>query len=180
SIKKIRDLVERKTGKRACWWQIKTALAIYSGKDVVGVARTGAGKTMSFWIALMMVHEEGRNQVAVVVTPLNLLGKQNAFQLNDGSDIAEGKYNIILISPELLNDQLCQTLMKNPKFAAMVMYFVFDEAHRISQWGTTFRNQYLHVGIIRYLLSNTPHTIPFHIASATLPRAILDDVVEIL
>ncbi|KAF5338863.1 hypothetical protein D9758_015559 [Tetrapyrgos nigripes] len=197
-VKKIRNLVEEKTGKKPCWWQIKTALAIHDGKDVVGVARTGAGKTMSFWIALMMSRAEGCDDIAVVVTPLNLLGKQNAIQLNDGSflsaiavskensnaqtykDIASAKYNVVVISPELLNEDLCQTLIKNPKFAAKIMYFVFDEAHCISQWGKTFRDQYLHVGIIRHLLPRTAKTIPFHIASATLPKTILDDVVDLL
>ncbi|KAF5345687.1 hypothetical protein D9758_013077 [Tetrapyrgos nigripes] len=195
---KIRKLVEEKTGKKLCWWQIKTALAIYDGKDVVGVARTGAGKTMSFWIALMMSRAEGCDDVTVVVTPLNLLGKQNAIQLNDGSflsaiavskensnaqtykDIASAKYNVVVSSPELLNEDLCQTLIKNPKFAAKIMYFVFDKAHCISQWGKTFRDQYLYVGIIRHLLPCTAKTIPFHIASATLPKTILDDVVDLL
>jgi len=32
----------------------KSALALYEGKDVVGCAPTGAGKTMSFWITLLM------------------------------------------------------------------------------------------------------------------------------
>ena len=43
--KRIRDIVtEAKFGKRPCWYQVKTALAIYEGKDVVGCASTGAGK----------------------------------------------------------------------------------------------------------------------------------------
>lgn len=57
------------------------------------------------------------------------------------------------------------------------MYMVFDEGHCVSQWGRSFRNEYLHVGTIRYLL---PNTIPFYVASATLPQSVLRDVSEIL
>src|SRR6266498_4269436 len=48
TIQKIRDLIQARFGKRACWYQVQTALALYEGKDVVGCAPTGAGKTMSF------------------------------------------------------------------------------------------------------------------------------------
>lgn len=47
----------------------------------------------------------------------------------------------------------------------------------MSQWGKTFRSQYLHMGNIRFLL---PNDVPFYVASATLPPPILRDVTEIL
>ncbi|KAF8995086.1 hypothetical protein BDQ17DRAFT_1251068 [Cyathus striatus] len=77
----IQQLTETKFQKRVCWYQIKVALALYSGKDVVGCAPTGAGKTLSFWIPLLMALEEGHNKMSIVVTPLNLLGKQNVEML---------------------------------------------------------------------------------------------------
>lgn len=92
SIKDIRDLVESKFGKRPCWFQIKVALALRAGKDVAGVAATGAGKTLSFWIPLLMALEEGQDKMIVVVTPLNLLGKQTEMQLNGGHDSCRGEY----------------------------------------------------------------------------------------
>ena len=82
SIKDIRDLVWKKFNKRACWFQIKIALALREGKDVVGIAATGAGKTLSFWIPLLMALEEGRDSMIVVVTPLNLLGKKSVEELS--------------------------------------------------------------------------------------------------
>jgi superfamily II DNA/RNA helicase len=48
SVKEIRDLVEPKFHRRPCWFQIKTALALREGKDVVGIAATGAGKTLLY------------------------------------------------------------------------------------------------------------------------------------
>ncbi|KAF8218712.1 hypothetical protein L208DRAFT_1472767 [Tricholoma matsutake] len=76
TIKEICDLVERKLRRRPCWFQIKIALAIYEKKDVIGTAATGSGKTLSFWIALLMVLEDGEDKMEVIVTPLNILGKQ--------------------------------------------------------------------------------------------------------
>jgi len=77
SVKDIRDLVQEKFEKRPCWMQVKIALALYAGKDVIGCAATGAGKTLSFWIPLLMALEDGLDKMTIVVTPLNLLGKQN-------------------------------------------------------------------------------------------------------
>jgi superfamily II DNA/RNA helicase len=77
TVQEIRDLVQKKFGKRPCWYQVKTALALYAGKDVIGCAPTGAGKTLSFWIPLLMALEDSRDAMTIVVTPLNLLGKQN-------------------------------------------------------------------------------------------------------
>ena len=81
-IKDIRDLVQSKFGKRACWFQVKVAQALYAAKDVVACAPTGAGKTLSFWIPLLMALEEGQEKMSIVVTPLNLLGQQNKTSLD--------------------------------------------------------------------------------------------------
>jgi len=83
-VKRVRDLVRDQLGKRACWFQVQVALAIYEGKDVVACAATGAGKTLTFWMPLLMAIEDGHEDaMVIVVTPLNLLGKQNALALND-------------------------------------------------------------------------------------------------
>ena len=61
---------------------IKIVLALYAKKNVVEIAATGAGKTLSFWIALLMVLEEGEDKMIFVVAPLNLLGKLNVEALD--------------------------------------------------------------------------------------------------
>jgi len=81
TVKEIRDLTKEVTGKRPCWFQVKVALAVYEGKDVVACAPTGAGKTLSFWIPLLMALKDGLDPMVIVVTPLNLLGKQNVDSL---------------------------------------------------------------------------------------------------
>ena len=78
SLQEICELVLRKTeGKQACWFQVKVARALYEGKDVVACAHTGAGKTLTFWMPLLMALEDGLDMMTIVVMPLNLLGKQN-------------------------------------------------------------------------------------------------------
>lgn len=78
STERIRELVLRKFGKRPCLFQIKVARALREKQnDVFAVAATGSGKTLSFWIALLMALEDGEDKLVIVVTPLNLLGKQN-------------------------------------------------------------------------------------------------------
>jgi superfamily II DNA helicase RecQ len=67
-------------------------------------------------------------------------------------------------------------LWTKPHVAKRILYFTFDEGHCVSQWNK-FRNEYKHVGDLRYLI---PEIIPFYVASATLPPAILLDVAEIL
>ncbi|KAF5381314.1 hypothetical protein D9615_008286 [Tricholomella constricta] len=190
----IRDLVYRKFNKRACWLQIKIALSLRAGNDVVACAPTGAGKTLSFWIALLMALEEDGNKMIFVVTPLNLLGKQNVDTLDHAGlkaiavsrenataqtykDIEAGQYRVVIINPELLmGDDNITKLWIKPQFTKHILYFTFDEGHCISQWGK-FRKEYLQVGNLRYLI---PETIPFYVASATLPPAVRRDIAEIL
>ncbi|KAG6913530.1 hypothetical protein DXG01_006173 [Tephrocybe rancida] len=169
-------------------------MALRAGKDVIGVVATGAGKTLSFWIPLLMALDEGLDKMAVIVTPLNLLGKQAEAQLNLAGlsciavnkqnnnpstykDIASGKYHVVTISPELLNEQPCYNVIENPKVAGKFLYFIFDEGHCVSQWGNTFRNEYLYVSNLCYLLASE---VLFYVASATLPPPILTDVHNIL
>ncbi|KAF5322662.1 hypothetical protein D9619_000013 [Psilocybe cf. subviscida] len=210
SIKEVRDLVEQKLGKRPCWIQILAAKALRAGKDLVVCARTGAGKTMSFWIALLLDMEEGGRRMIFVVAPLNSLGKQNAPILSQieaagltsiavsaenanpktfkrhldtptksvwAQDIAEGKYRVVTINPEILmTHPEVRKMWKTPAVTSKIQYFVFDEGHCISQWAS-FREQYSKLGDLRYLI---PEDVPFYVASATLPQATLNEVVNAL
>ncbi|KAF9467976.1 P-loop containing nucleoside triphosphate hydrolase protein [Collybia nuda] len=194
SIKEIRDLVEEQFNKCPCWYQIKVALALHARNNVVGCAATGAGKTLSFWIALLMALKDREEKMIFVVTPLNLLGKQNITALDKAGlksiavssenvnatvykDIEDGRYQVVIINPELLmgNDNVTKLWMKS-KVRKCILYFTFDEGHCISQWGK-FRKEYLLVGDLHYLISED---IPFYVTSATLPPTVLLDITEIL
>jgi superfamily II DNA/RNA helicase len=77
----IRALVERIFGKRPCLWQIRAAMALCRGKDVITCSQTGSGKTLSFWIPLVIAMQKDPGRMVIVVTPLNLLGKQGEADL---------------------------------------------------------------------------------------------------
>ena len=210
TVSEIRCLVEEKFNKRPCWLQIQIALALYAGKDVIACAATGAGKTLSFWIPLLMALEGGQDKMTIVVTPLNLLGKQNVKDLEKAGltaiavsgenastetfkvssrgtsrrekclpicqDVEDGKYNVVIINPELLMGSEVETLWRKPMVTGRLLNLIFDEGHCISQWGK-FRDEYRHVGLLRYLI---PKRIPFYTASATFPRSVLHDVHNVL
>ena len=95
STKDVRDLVQDRFRKRPCYFQIKVAQALYAGKDVVACAPTGAGKTLTFWIPILMALEDGKDKMSIVVTPLNLLGKQNKEALDKAGikGIAVSRHN---------------------------------------------------------------------------------------
>ena len=63
---------------RPCLWQMKVADTILrANNDILCIAGTGMGKTLMFWMPLLF-RPDG---VQIVVTPLNLLGKQNVAAL---------------------------------------------------------------------------------------------------
>ncbi|KAG2367212.1 P-loop containing nucleoside triphosphate hydrolase protein [Suillus spraguei] len=157
SLSEIRLRTLQKFGIRPCLWQLKVAHALLQGnKDVLCIVGTGMGKTLGFWIPLLF----RVNAIQVVVTPLNLLGKQNATSLaNAGipaiainaetasatnfSAIKALKYRAIAVSPEQImkpNGDF-EKLLKNPLFASHLVSVVIDEAHCVTDWGE-FRPEY--------------------------------------
>lgn len=78
-VQEVRTLCKKKLGLSPCLWQIRAAFAILKGdKDVICVARTGAGKSMTFYIPLV-VRMEG---IIIIIVPLNALATEMASQLS--------------------------------------------------------------------------------------------------
>ncbi|KAJ3549966.1 hypothetical protein NM688_g5124 [Phlebia brevispora] len=78
SIDEIKATAAKAFGHQPCLWQCKVTQAILKrDRDVVNVAPTGAGKTMTFWMPLLF-RPVG---TVVVITPLNILGTQNKQKL---------------------------------------------------------------------------------------------------
>ena len=61
------------------------------GRDLVTLAPTGSGKTLTFWIPFLF-NEDG---ITVVITPLNILGENNIKEL---SDVSIAAINLTLTS----------------------------------------------------------------------------------
>jgi superfamily II DNA/RNA helicase len=69
----LRALALKCFGKWPCLWQLKVAKAfLQKDHDIVCIAGTSLGKTMSFWLPLLW-----KKGLQIIVTPLNQLGKQN-------------------------------------------------------------------------------------------------------
>ncbi|KAJ7231791.1 P-loop containing nucleoside triphosphate hydrolase protein [Mycena rebaudengoi] len=188
----IRDKVEAVFGYRPCLWQLKVVRAILKrDKDVASIAATGSGKTLTFWMPLLFIE----NGIQIVITPLNILGKQNVESLakvgisticitaetateENFQAIAEGRHRAIVTNIETLMkpDGGFSKLWNDKDFMSKVISVVWDEAQCISKWGD-FRPEYKTAGTLRNFI---PHDIPFYITSATLPPDVLHDVMAIL
>ena len=134
--------------------------AALEGKDVLAILPTGGGKSVCFQVPAMM-----REGIAIVVTPLIALMKDQVQNLNDkgiralcvnagmGSrevetvlnNAAYGDFKFLYVSPERLGTRL----FKNYVQEMNISFIVVDEAHCISQWGYDFRPDYLQIGKLR-------------------------------
>ncbi|KZT63806.1 hypothetical protein DAEQUDRAFT_770277 [Daedalea quercina L-15889] len=142
-----------------------------------------------------MALEDGLDKMIVIVTPLNLLGKQNVDLLatagisgvaidakNANNEtfkaVEAGDHRVVVVNPEIVMQEggHFEKLWKKPSFTSRLLYIVFDEGHCVKEW-SSFRTQYKHIGSLCYLI---PETIPFYVASATLPSPLLLDVADIL
>ena len=78
SLDEMREAVKERFGFFPCTWQLKVALMQLKQNDLVTLAPTGSGKTLTFWI-LLLFNEDG---ISIIVTPLNVLGEKNVAELS--------------------------------------------------------------------------------------------------
>ena len=79
SDEEVQRRVEEVFGFKPCLWQICVARAVLAGEDVITVAPTGSGKSLTYWIPLLYI----KHGITIVVSPLKLLGTQFARMLED-------------------------------------------------------------------------------------------------
>lgn len=72
SDEEVQKQVEAVFGFHPCLWQIRVVRVILNGDDVITIAPTGSGKSMTYWMPLLYI----KHGIIVVVTPLKLLGGQ--------------------------------------------------------------------------------------------------------
>ncbi|KAF9496758.1 hypothetical protein BDN71DRAFT_1388725 [Pleurotus eryngii] len=154
------------------------------------------GLTLSFWMPLVMAQVDRLRLTMIIVTLLNLLGKQNMAQLSqvgiravaissENNSLALWKvikdqhYDVLITNPEILmGNKHVASLLANTKFASLILQVVFDEGHCISEWGK-FRKCYTQLGILCNTIWSAKN-IPFYVASATLPKSVLHEISQVL
>ena len=162
--------------------QLEVIRLLLKKEDVVLTAKTGFGKSLIFH-SLSLLRP---GSVTIIVCPLdalesdqeahiNSLPGAKAFVLNrenskinsNFTDIAEGKYTHILVSPEILTgDRFREMVWMEESFLDRLSLIAIDEMHVIEQWGGGFRIAY---GSLHSLRVFTQHRgIPWFGTSATL------------
>lgn len=162
--------------------------SIMSGRDVLGIMPTGAGKSICYQLPALML-----NGITIVVSPLISLMMDQVKALNDAgihaayinSALTEnqitkalyyamcGRYKIIYVAPERLEtDRFLEFIMN-----ADISMITVDEAHCISQWGQDFRPSYLKIVNLIRRLPKRPIVSAF---TATATAAVKEDIECIL
>ncbi|KAH7906213.1 P-loop containing nucleoside triphosphate hydrolase protein [Hygrophoropsis aurantiaca] len=188
SIEQIQEKTLATFGTLPCRFQAELCRAQLQKKDIISIAATGSGKTLTFLMPLQF----SADSVVIVVTALNVLGDQFVCEAeaagfsaisvtaeNDNdktfADIRAQKYRALIFNPEVLLKRggRCETqLWKDKGFISRILNIVFDEGHCIIQWGSAFRDDYNRVDQLRFFLPN----VPIYITSATIPPSMITDL----
>ena len=162
--------------------------AILTGRDVLGVMPTGAGKSICYQIPAAILPG-----VAIVISPLislmrdqvdalNDVGLPAAFinttQTPDEQDLVfaqalSGQIKLLYVTPERLETER----FRNFAVRVPISLVAVDEAHCVSQWGQDFRSSYLGIGEFIAGLPTRPTVAAF---TATATERVRRDIVSIL
>ena len=89
-------------------------------------------------------------------------------------DLKDSTYQVIATSPEMLNlHSKFRDLVQSPPYAGSIGGLIIDEAHVISQWGTTFRKEYGNILNVRALV---PLGVPVYATTATAQPTVLHEI----
>ena len=162
--------------------QIKSIPVSLAGKDILGTAQTGTGKTLAFTIPMINKLILNKNAMALIICPTRELASQvmqtvlklNVREIGIGNALLIGgesmqkqlkklkkKARIIVGTPGRINDHLKRQSLNLSK----VSYLVLDETDRMLDMGFTPQ-----IELILKFIPKNHQTLLF---SATLPNNIL-------
>ncbi|KAJ2904583.1 ATP-dependent RNA helicase dbp10, partial [Coemansia aciculifera] len=165
--------------------QRKAIPVIMQGRDVVGMARTGSGKTAAFLIPMinkLKAHSAKVGSRAIVLSPSRELALQTHQVTKElvkytdlravpivGGDSMEDQFGIMASNPDIViatPGRLLHLVVEMSLDLSTIEYIVFDEADRLFELGFSVQ---LHEILGR--LSANRQTLLF---SATLPSTLVD------
>ncbi|MGI4815661.1 MAG: DEAD/DEAH box helicase, partial [Janthinobacterium lividum] len=170
-------------------YQLQVLDRLNKRNNTLAVIPTGGGKSLIY--QLMALELEG---ITLVISPLLALMEEQVNELNEKRSIPalalnstisfdeqrnilrnlDDTYRLIYISPERLQNPFFKaSLIASGVKVSMV---VVDEAHCISQWGSSFRPDYGQInGFVKFLNGNSQH--PFLLClTATLSDSARKDI----
>jgi ATP-dependent DNA helicase RecQ len=187
----LRALAGPDAALREDQWQAIEALTV-GRRRVLVVQRTGWGKSAVYFVATALLRARGAGATVIVSPLLALMRNQVAAAERAGitartinsanmhewdevrAEVAAGTVDVLLVSPERLNNpDFRDTVL--PRLAAATGLLVVDEAHCISDWGHDFRPDYRR---IRTLLGELPPGVPVLATTATANARVVADVAD--
>jgi ATP-dependent DNA helicase RecQ len=172
-------------------WRAIEALVADHRRALV-VQRTGWGKSAVYFVATALLRRQGAGPTVIVSPLLALMRNQieaagragiKARTINSANidewdtvqaEVADGKVDVLLVSPERLNNPDFRDEVL-PKLASATGLLVVDEAHCISDWGHDFRPDYRR---LRTMLAELPPDTPVLATTATANARVTADVAE--
>ncbi|GAA3518893.1 RecQ family ATP-dependent DNA helicase [Actinocatenispora rupis] len=172
-------------------WRAVDAL-VSDRSRVLLVQRTGFGKSAVYFVATALLRQRGAGPTVIVSPLLALMRNQveaaagagiRAVTINSANvtewsaieaDIAAGTVDVLLVSPERLNNPDFRDRVL-PGLAASTGLLVVDEAHCVSDWGHDFRPDYRRIAT---LLAGLRPGVPVLATTATANARVTADVAE--
>src|ERR1700722_2106812 len=188
---RLRALAGEQARLRDDQWTAIRALVAERRRALV-VQRTGWGKSAVYFTATALLRARGSGP-SVIVSPLIALMRNqieaagragieartvNSANAGDWeevyAEVAAGAVDVLLVSPERLNNPGFRDQVL-PKLMAAAGMLVVDEAHCISDWGHDFRPDYRR---LRTLLADLPPGVPVLATTATANARVTRDIAE--
>lgn len=163
-------------------YQKEIITELLNGHDVVALLPTGSGKSLCYQLPAMMLPG-----TAIVISPtISLMQDQVAgltknnikvATINSSMDYASinrilshlADYRLLYVAPERFPSENFIASIKTAK----ISLFVVDEAHCISEWGHSFRDEYRKLA---YLKETFP-AVPVIAVTATATKQVAADIV---